>query len=84
MAGEELGLAVVLVSGTAGLLAGPGVLLADVAGVVFRVLRCCGSVGILWVTTEGREKDALRVAVQEGKAKEAGSPQAEPPGYGWG
>lgn len=52
VAGKELGLGDILVSGTSGLLTGPEVLL-DVAGVVFCVLSsCCASVGDLWVTEE--------------------------------
>lgn len=63
VAGKELGLRDILVSGTSGLLAGlvslgTEVLLADVAGVVFCVMRCCrmcGFSGLLWVTTTERK-----------------------------
>lgn len=63
MARKELGLGDMLVSGTSELLAGLAslgteVLLADVAGVVSCVMRCCrrcGFVGLLWVTTTDRK-----------------------------
>lgn len=46
MVNKELGLGDIVVSGTSGLLVGLAslrtvVLLADIAGVVFRVMRCC-------------------------------------------
>lgn len=62
MAGKEVGLGNILVSGTSGLLAGlvplmTEVLLVDVAGLVFCVTRCCTTCGVvvLWVTTTERK-----------------------------
>lgn len=63
VAGTELGLGDILVSGTSGLLAGLAslgtkVLLEDMAGVIFCVMRCCttrGFVGFVWVTTTGKK-----------------------------
>lgn len=66
VAGKEVGLTDILVSGTSGLLAVLApvetkvleVLLDSVTGVVFCVMRCgtvCGMVGLLWVTATGRK-----------------------------
>lgn len=66
VAGKEVGLTGILVSGTSELLAVLApvetkvleVLLDSVTGVVFCVMRCgtvCGMVGLLWVTATGRK-----------------------------
>lgn len=66
VAGKEVGLTDILVSGTSGLLAVLApvetkvleVLLDSVTGVVFCVMRCgtvYGMVGLLWVTATGRK-----------------------------